>query len=307
MMAVKVIAGILISLFTIMANDGPSGPAYLTVPVYYAPKSHLSTDSTTVLLINQTDFRQAKISNQKKLKVLKAAAYKSIKCAETQLQQLPHVRVINLVDSADLIVNTDSIKHLATKYGAGHVLTLKGFSADITLSDVQSSSPYFNAEVHVDYKLYESNGLFYKNLRGGDSTLMPDVKYIFGFYAAQFIHPPIDQHGAFVDTSAQNATIDALKDYLYATITHDRLLYTDQFLMGAVSKMYDGDMDEAITRLKPYLQHKNAKKASKAAYDLAVAYEAKGDIETAIKMAQLSFDKFNNNYATDILKDLKDE
>ncbi|MGZ3891289.1 MAG: hypothetical protein ACXVI9_12365, partial [Mucilaginibacter sp.] len=62
-----------------------------------------------------------------------------------------------------------------------------------------------------------------------------------------------------------------------------------------------------ITRLKPYLQHKNAKKASKAAYDLAVAYEAKGDIETAIKMAQLSFDKFNNNYATDILKDLKDE
>src|ERR1700741_598909 len=101
MMTVKVIAGVLISIFTIITNDGPSGQPYLTVPVYYAPKSYLSADSTTILLISQTDLGQAKISNPKKLSVLRTAAYKSIKCAETELKQLPHVRVINLVDSAD--------------------------------------------------------------------------------------------------------------------------------------------------------------------------------------------------------------
>ncbi len=122
-----------------------------------------------------------------------------------------------------------------------------------------------------------------------------------------FIHRSIEKYKTSIDTSAQNATIDALKNYLYSSISHDRPLYNDHFLMDAVKKMYAGDMDAAIALLKPLLQHKNTKKASKAAYNLAVAYESKGDIETAETMAQLSITKFNNQYATAILEDLKTE
>jgi hypothetical protein len=307
MEVVKVIAGLLISILTVLAQNQSSGPPYLTVPVYYAPKNYLGRDSTSIVLINQMDISDTKISNQKRLNVLKCAAYASIKCAETQLKQLPHLRVVNLVDSVTFKTNMDSVKFIAAKYNAQHVLVLKNFNADITLSDVQSSTPYFDTDIQADFKLYESNGTFYKKLRGTARDLIPDVKYNFGFYGALYIHPPIEQHEASIDTSAQNAAIDALKDYLYSSVSHDRPLYDDHFLMEALTKMYAGDMDSAIVLLKPLLQHKNAKKASKAAYNLAVAYEAKGDIETSITMAKLSVSKFSNEYAIAILQDLKME
>ncbi len=306
MQIVNLVGGIIVALLTFAMENSPSGPPYLTVPVYYAPKNSLGRDSNTIVLINQTDLSETKISNQKKLKVLRNAAYTSLKTAENQLKQLPHVGVVNLVDSA-FKANTDSVKLIAAKYNAQHVLALKSFSADITLSDVQSSTPYFNTDIREDFKLYESNGAFYKKLRGTASDLIPDVKYTLGFYAALYIHPPIEQHEDAIDTSAQNATIDALKNYLYSSVIHDRPLYDNHFLMDAVKKMYSGKMDDAITLLKPLLQHKNAKKASKAAYNLAVAYESKGDIETATTMAQLSLNKFSNDYAKTILEDLKTE
>jgi len=307
MQVVNLIGGIIVALLTFAMESQPSGPPYLTVPVYYAPQNYLGKDSTTIVLINQTDLGEAKVGNQKRLNAVRSAAYTSLKTAETQLKQLPRVRVVNLVDSATFNTNTDSVKLIAAKYNAQHVLALKKFSADITLSDVQSSEPYFNADVRADFKLYESNGAFYQKLRGTASNLIPDVKYTLGFYVALYLHPPIEQHQASIDTAAQNATVDALKNYLYSSISHDRPLYNDHFLMDAVKKMYAGDMDAAIVLLKPLLQHKNTKKASKAAYNLAVAYESKGDIETAATMAQLSADKFSNQYATTILEDLKTE
>jgi len=307
MQIVNLIGGIIVALLTLAMENQPSGPPYLTVPVYYAPKNYLGKDSTTIVLINQTDLDETKVSNQKKLGTLRSAAYNSLKTAETQLKQLPHVRVVNLVDSAAFKANTDSVKLIATKYNAQHVLALKNFSADITLSDVQSSNPYFNTDIRADFKLYESNGAFYQKLRGTASDIIPDVNYTLGFYAALYIHPPIEQHKASIDSSAHNATVDALKNYMYTSVSHDRPLYNDHFLMDALKKMYAGDMDAAIVLLKPLLLHKNMKKASKAAYNLAVAYESKGDIETAATMAQLSVSKFNNEYATTILEDLKTE
>ncbi|MFI5163042.1 MAG: hypothetical protein ACHQHN_17305 [Sphingobacteriales bacterium] len=302
----NLIVGIVISLLTFAMESGSSGPPYLTVPVYYAPKNQLGKDSTTVVLINQTDL-STKTSNPKRLKVLKSAAYSSIKTAETQLKQLPHVRVINLVDSASFNANTDSVKHIATKYNAQHVLALKNFTADITLADVESSTPYFNTDVREDFKLYESNGIFGQKLHGTASELIPDVKYKYKFQVAFYLHPPIEEHKAYIDSSAQDATIDALKNYLYSSIIHDRPLYDNHFLMDGVKKMYAGKMDDAITFFKPLLQHNNAKKASKAAYDLAVAYESKGDIDSAEKMGQLSITKFSNDYAKTLLEDLKSE
>ena len=303
----NLIVGILTALLTYAMESGQSGPPYLTVPVYYAPKNSLGKDSVTVVLINQTNINDTKTNDKKRLNALRGAAYSSIKSAEIQLKQLPHTRVVNLVDSTGFQTNSDSVKLIAAKYNAQHVLALKSFTADITLSDVQSSTPYFNTDVRADFKLYESNGVFYQKLRGTANDLIPDVKYKYGFYAALYIHPPIEQHKAYIDSSAQKATVDALKNYLFSSISHDRPLYDNHFLMDGVKKMYAGKMDEAIAFFTPLLQHKNTKKASKAAYDLAIAYESKGDIESAEKMVQLSITKFSNAYATAMLEDLKTE
>jgi hypothetical protein len=74
-------------------------PKYVTVAVNYNPRLSFRPDTTTILIINRLDLSQTKISAGKKLDVIKAGAFTSIKYAEIQLQQLPHARVINLVDS----------------------------------------------------------------------------------------------------------------------------------------------------------------------------------------------------------------
>ncbi len=53
-----------------------------------------------------------------------------------------------------------------------HVLPLKNFDADITLSDIQNATPYFTTAVHADFKLYENNGVFYQKLPGADSSTL---------------------------------------------------------------------------------------------------------------------------------------
>jgi tetratricopeptide (TPR) repeat protein len=47
--------------------------------------------------------------------------------------------------------------------------------------------------------------------------------------------------------------------------------------------------------------------ASRAAYNLAVVYEAQGDFDIAIEMAQQSLDKNKNDFAASLLTQLKQE
>ena len=279
---------------------------YVPISVNYAAKSNFAADTATILLVNQFDLSRVKTASQERLHTLKNAGYTSLKFAGNQLKQLPHVRVINLAGSPDLYISTDSIKSLASKYGATHVLALKNLAADIILSDVKSSSTYFNTYIIVDFILYEGNGLYHKKLKGTASDLIPANNYVSGVYAARE-HPPVEQFMTAVDSSAHNATLNALQDYLPYAISHNRPLYEDYYLDDATRKIYKGDLDGAIKSLEPGLKKKDVKKVAKVAYNLAVVYEAKGDIDKASAMARLSLDKNNNQYASSMLNDLKDE
>jgi len=103
------------------------------VSVNYAAKYFLKPDTNTVVVINQ--FNAAQLSgNKKTVAVLKEATYAAISHAAFQLGQLPHTKIINIVDSVGLTINTDSIKQIAAKYHANYVLALKNFSARINLA-----------------------------------------------------------------------------------------------------------------------------------------------------------------------------
>ncbi|HVV55927.1 MAG TPA: hypothetical protein VHC47_11400, partial [Mucilaginibacter sp.] len=119
-------------------------PQYISVPVTYAPLRSFRPDTTTILLVNRFDCSTLKINNAKKLGVIKAGAFSSLRYAETSLGQLPHVRVINRVDSVSLNVSRDSIQSLASQYHADYVLVLEDFSADIALDNVENSTAYYN-------------------------------------------------------------------------------------------------------------------------------------------------------------------
>jgi hypothetical protein len=294
----------LIALLFLLASCGT--PLYVSVPVEYTPHSYFRNDTTTIVVINLFDADAQKIHNKKKLAVIKAGAFTAIKSATIQLGQLQHVKTINLADSADLKVNTDSIKLIAKNYKADYVLALTNFSAGIEMNQSDGSATFYSSNVSVNFLLYEHNGIYSKKLDGAANDPIAD-KLSNNLLAVIALQPGVGSNKETVNSSAEHAAQNAIREYLPYTITHNRPLYNDSFLLPAVKEIVAHNFEKADSLLQPLLQDKVAERASKAAYNLSVVYEAEGDIGAAINAAQQSSDLFFNEYATAILYDLKQE
>lgn len=284
---------------------------YVHVAVDYDPKQTFSHDTTTILLVNYFNPDSLNISNKKKLDVVKAGAYSAIAAAGYQLSALRGVKAINLADSANLVANTDSVKELAQKYRATYVLTLDKFTADIVLGNVDySSTPAtanYNTVVTTNFTLYEQNGLYFKKLTGRAEELQSSSDYA-GWFVEMLFKPTVRHNGSSVNSSARNAAANALKNYLPFTEFHDRPLYTNtDELEASVELIRAGKFDKVFQLLNPLIENQDAKIASHAAYNLAVVYEAQGDIESALEVAKLSNKKLPNDFANAIIADLAKE
>jgi len=279
---------------------------YVSVPVEYSPRTYFPKDSITVVVINQFDVNKSNVNNKKKRAAIWAGAYTAIKTAKGQLEQLKQIKVINLVDSGDMKVNADSVKLIARQYKAKYVLALKNFTAGIDMDEPGSSPTFYTTNVSVNFLLYQSNGIYYKKLSGAANDPKPD-KLSESLLASISVQPSLGANKTAITATAAHAAQNALGEYFPYKIVHNRPLYTDKFLMPAVKEIQAQNFEKADTLLRPFLKDKVKEHISKAAYNLAVAYEARGYIEDAIDMARLSSNTNYNEYATAILYDLKQE
>jgi tetratricopeptide (TPR) repeat protein len=260
---------------------------YATVPVDYGPKLVFNPDTTNLLVINKLTFDSTRIS-KRKIVALKAAAYSAVATAEKQLGMLPGVKVISLVDSVNFTATADSVKHLATAYKANYVLTFDDFNAGVVLDNVQydgnAQVAYYSTKAKADFTLYENNGIYFKKLKG-------------------VAEEPEDRRVGFsINNAARSAALDALKDYLPYTITNYRPLYNQSDeLKLSVQKILAGRFDLAYKILNPLIDGSDPKLASRAAYNMAVVYEAQGDIDEALELAKLSNQKQRSDYATALI------
>jgi hypothetical protein len=186
------------------------------------------------------------------------------------------------------------------------VLSLENFSANIVLAGVENSMSDYNTNIEVNYTLYEGNGMYSKKLNGTAVDHQSSAPY-FGLIASLVIHPTIRGNKSAINISTQNATFNALQDYLPNSISHERPLFNDPVFQPAVKEILAGNFDKADSLLTPYLKDISLHVVSRAAYNLAVVYEAEGDINAAIDMAQMSYDKLPTEFATNILADLRTE
>lgn len=282
---------------------------YVTVPVNYGPKMGFRHDSTTIVVINRYKPDSIKIRDQRRLTVLKKMAVTSLQTAATQLKYLRGVRIINIVDSLNYAVNTDSVKFLASKYGAHYVLALNDITAGIYAENSYYNgnvSTYYTTKVKTILNLYENNGLYSKRLSG--MAEVPQDEVYSGGFAALFYRPSYRSSIPTLTIATQNATLDALKDYLPFSISNERPLYTDgEALQSSAALIKAGKFDLAFKILNPLIDGADVKLASKAAYNLAVVYEAQGDIEEALKTAKLSNDKRRSEMAQALIADLMKE
>ena len=279
---------------------------YTNVTVEYTPKAYLGKDSTTILLINQVDTNLWNLSNQKKRDVLKTAAISAINYCDGALRSLPHIRVINIVDSIHFKLNSDSIKILAANYHANLVLALVKFSANINLDGIDDGTSYYSTNVVTNFLLYQPDGIYFKKLNDTVNEANAEIPYT-NILASLIVHPTIKGSKNNFIIAAQHAAHMALQDYLPASFTNQRPLYTDEFLKPAVDEILSGHISRADSLLTPLIKDKNPQIAGKSAYNLSVVYESEGDIESAIDMAKKSQTLYQNNYATNILRDLVNE
>ncbi|MFD3000986.1 DUF6340 family protein [Pontibacter toksunensis] len=82
-----------------------------------------------------------------------------------------------------------------------------------------------------------------------------------------------------------------------------RPYYSDKAFAPAAYRMAAGNLPEAIALLKPLTEHKKRKEAAKAAYNMAIVYEAMGKIEDAKHWTNVALDK-NNKLALLLLPEL---
>ncbi|MBV8388935.1 MAG: hypothetical protein JO080_03955 [Mucilaginibacter sp.] len=275
---------------------------YASVSVQYTPKSYFRSDTTVTVLVNH--FPDAD-TNKKHRQDLKVSGYASVRYAETELNKLKHVRVINLTDSATFKINTDSVNALASKYHAHYVLALKSITENIDMSGTENSIAYYQANATVNYVLYEDNGLYSKKLNGTGSH--NSEKYYAGLFGSLIIHPSHKWELEEMKKAVADATQNALIDYLPYTITHTRPIYHDDLLEPAAQQIMARNYEKADTLLTLLLNNRDKKIAGKAAYNLAVVYESVADINAAKEMANLSLQKFANIYAQQLLSDLNEE
>lgn len=280
---------------------------YATVPVSvnYSAKLALTQDSTHILIINRLVYDSTKITNKKKLAVLRGGAYSATVVAENELKQLKGVRVTNLVDSIPFTANTDSIKQLAASHHAVYILALDNFTADIVLDQIDGSgderTAYYNTKAEVNFTLYESNGLYFKKLKGLANDPQSEGAYG-GFLGELLFAPGIKGNKFAVNSAARNAVLGALKDYLPYAVTNNRPLYNEgDELQSAVKQIQAGRFDMAYKILNPLIDSADVQLASKAAYNLAVVYEAQGDIEAALELARQSNQKQDNVFAGNLI------
>jgi len=285
---------------------------FATVKVDYNPSISFKPDSTkpdptTIVLINQFDLTKVKIKDPKKIAIIKTGAFIAIRYAETNLRQLHNVNVINIADSAGLKVNTDSIKFLVSKYHADYVLALANFNADVDLTDLKSTGNSYSVKTTVSFILNESNGIFYKRLNGGYDDQHNEADE-YAALAALIFNPTIKGNRESVKAGAQLATDDALHDYLHHSVTHNRPLDAISELQPAIKELLAHNYTKADSLLQPFLTDKDPIMASKAAYTLAIVYEAGGYIDLATQEAQAALTKWKGNYfAIKLLNDLQEE
>ena len=303
---------VLISVVLIISSC--SVDQYVSISTNHPATSAFNADSTVIAVVNGFDFGQLNLHNKKKLSVIKGGAYASINYAETLLQRLHGVKTIDLAHDSDYVaLDSASLRTLAAKYRADYILALTTFNAGFNSTNYQTTSTQhghdkktvdYTMNVTTNYTLYDRNGNIYKPLNSSVSDYN-STSEVSSFWLADVFGPGVKGNSTKVDSSVIHATQAALQSFFAYTSTINRPIYADKDLKEAADEITNRNFKKADSLLQPLLDNEDAKLAAKAAYNLAVMYEAQGDKNKARDMAQLSLDKNNNRNARLMLSDLQ--
>lgn len=118
------------------------------------------------------------------------------------------------------------------------------------------------------------------------------------------IGPAISNAGESINTLAQYNGYSYWQRFYPQEVNKERSIYVNSLLLPSGMLMHQGEWEEAIELLLPLATALQGKQGAKAAYNLAIAYEAMGRLQEAAHWAALSESK-RNKRAKVLLAELK--
>lgn len=282
-------------------RSNPPVPHYI-FSLNFPAKAFFRPDTNTILLINRADLGKMQLSLPD-METAAAGAYTALKYAGEQLSQLPHVRIINLTDSLNFSLTTDSVAALANRYHADYTLALVAYRDSVSFVSTYLNRDYYDNMVNLKFTMYLGKGDLYKNLPGAD-TLRSKWR-VREIIATEQAHQTVDLGKDYIIGASENAAFNALRDYLPYNETESRPLYANAKLAPVANAIMAGRLDQAIQLSQPLLNDVNPVVASQAAYNLAVVYESQGDLDKAMNMAELAISKSKSRYAGALIAYIK--
>lgn len=163
-----------------------------------------------------------------------------------------------------------------------------------------TKTAYYTLFSKSDWTLYDSTGTILDHASLSRDELYNSRGVIRGLFA---VGPVISKAGPVINSLARQTGWDYWQRLAPQQISFVRPYYSIKAFAPAAYRIAAGNWLEAIDLLKPLTEHKKRKEAGRAAYNMAVVYEAMGSIEEAKQWANVALEK-NNKLALMLLPEL---
>ena len=153
-----------------------------------------------------------------------------------------------------------------------------------------TKTAHYTLHTRTNWTLYDSTGTVLDNFTLSRAELYNSRGVLSGLLA---VGPSMTNASPVVNRLAWQTGQDYWRRLHPKQVNFERPYYSDKDFTPAAYSMAASKWNEAVTLLTPIAESGSRKNAAKAAYNLAIVHEAKGDIAGAMHWAKQSAEKGN--------------
>ncbi|MDX5436230.1 MAG: DUF6340 family protein [Pontibacter sp.] len=279
------------------------------------PEVAVSNEQWKVVTVNRFNPAQLPFSREKKVTTFTHGASEALLGATEAILQDPTFSLAGtdtsatyLSDDKNLGLSQEQAQMLYQQYPHHLILSLDNIDAFFdqeTVKDKENDgtvrkTAHYTLLTRTAWTLYDSTGHVLDRITLSRAEPYDSRGVISGLLA---IGPSLVNAGPVINKLAWQTGQDYWQRLHPKKVSFERLYYSNKEFAQAAYSMAANDWESAILRLTPLAENGSRKTAAKAAYNLAVVYEAKGDITNAKQWARESAKK-GNKLALLLLPDL---
>ncbi|MBC5994411.1 DUF6340 family protein [Pontibacter cellulosilyticus] len=269
------------------------------------PEVPITNEQWKVVAINRFNPELLSINREKKVDVFALGASEAFYGATEAILKDPTFSLAAIDTTGDYTAQAagqrltkEQVQSIHRQYPHHLILTLDNLDAFFEQETVRekdsdgtvTKTAHYTLHTRTSWTLYDSTGTVLDQAVLSRAELYNSRGVLSGLLA---IGPSMGNAGPVVNKLAWHTGQDYWRRLNPKQINFERLYYSGKDLMPAAHNMAASNWDEAISILTPIAESGSRKNAAKAAYNLAVVHEAKGDIIGAKQWAKQAADKGN--------------